>query len=65
MAKRRLTNQQRNRIKAIQEKRRQRLDQRANQALSSAAEQSEQEGVVIIRHGATLGIDDGSGRIYR
>ncbi|MCG7867143.1 MAG: small ribosomal subunit biogenesis GTPase RsgA [Candidatus Thiodiazotropha taylori] len=65
MAKRRLTNQQRNRIKAIQDKRRQRLDQRANQALSSAAEQPEQEGVVIIRHGATLGIDDGSGSIYR
>ncbi|MCG7905312.1 MAG: small ribosomal subunit biogenesis GTPase RsgA [Candidatus Thiodiazotropha taylori] len=65
MAKRRLTNQQRNRIKAIQDKRRQRLDQRANQALSSAAEQPEQEGVVIIRHGATLGVDDGSGSIYR
>ncbi|MCG8035479.1 MAG: small ribosomal subunit biogenesis GTPase RsgA [Candidatus Thiodiazotropha taylori] len=65
MAKRRLTNQQRNRIKAIQDKRRQRLDQRANQALSSAAEQPEQEGMVIIRHGATLGIDDGSGSIYR
>ncbi|MCG7935157.1 MAG: small ribosomal subunit biogenesis GTPase RsgA [Candidatus Thiodiazotropha taylori] len=65
MAKRRLTNQQRNRIKAIQDKRRQRLDQRANQALSSAAEQPEQEGVVIIRHGATLGVDDSSGSIYR
>ncbi|MCG8489735.1 MAG: small ribosomal subunit biogenesis GTPase RsgA [Chromatiales bacterium] len=65
MAKRRLTNQQKNRIQAIQEKRRQRLDQRAHQALSSATEQPAQEGVVIIRHGATLGIDDGSGRIYR
>jgi ribosome biogenesis GTPase len=65
MAKRRLTNQQRNRIQAIQEKRRQRLDQRAHQALSIAAEQPAQQGLVIIRHGATLGIDDGSGRIYR
>jgi ribosome biogenesis GTPase len=65
MAKRRLTNQQRNRIQAIQEKRRRRLDQRAHQALSIAAEQPAQQGLVIIRHGATLGIDDGSGRIYR
>ncbi|MEJ2619516.1 MAG: GTPase RsgA, partial [Candidatus Thiodiazotropha sp.] len=65
MAKRRLTKQQKSRIQAIQEKRRQRLDQRASQALNAVAEQPAQEGLVIIRHGATLGIDDGSGRIFR
>jgi ribosome biogenesis GTPase len=66
MAKRRLTNQQKNRIQAIQEKRRRHLDNKAHQALTSAAgEQPAKKGLVIIRHGATLGIDDGSGRIYR
>ncbi|MES9831421.1 MAG: small ribosomal subunit biogenesis GTPase RsgA [Candidatus Thiodiazotropha sp. LLP2] len=65
MAKRRLTIQQKSRIQAIQEKRRQRLDRKAHQSLTSVDEQPSKEGLVVIRHGATLGIDDGSGKIHR
>jgi ribosome biogenesis GTPase / thiamine phosphate phosphatase len=65
MTKRRLTIQQKSRIQAIQEKRRQKHDRKAHQTLTSAGEQTAREGLVIIRHGATLGIDDGSGKIYR
>jgi ribosome biogenesis GTPase len=65
MSRRRLSKQQKNRIQAIQEKRRQRLDSKAHQALASAGEQPPREGRVVIRHGATLGVDDGSGKIFR
>ncbi|MEW8507845.1 MAG: small ribosomal subunit biogenesis GTPase RsgA [Candidatus Thiodiazotropha sp.] len=65
MARRRLTKQQKNRIQAIQEKRRRRLDTKARQSLSTAEESPPQEGRVIIRHGATLGITDPQGRLFR
>ncbi|MES9969813.1 MAG: small ribosomal subunit biogenesis GTPase RsgA [Candidatus Thiodiazotropha sp.] len=65
MAKRRLTKQQKNRIQAIQEKRRKRLDSRAKQTLSGADDNPSLEGRVIIRHGATLGIMDGQGKLFR
>jgi ribosome biogenesis GTPase / thiamine phosphate phosphatase len=63
MAKRRLTLQQKNRIQAIQDKRRQRLQHRADKALSQAGDQASLEGRVIIRHGATLGVQAPSGEI--
>ncbi len=63
MAKRRLTLQQKNRIQAIQDKRRQRLQHRADKALSQAGDQPSLEGRVMIRHGATLGVQAPSGRI--
>ena len=65
MAKRRLTIQQKSRIQAIQDKRRKRLEEKASQALDGAGDQPTREGRVIIRHGATLGIVDGNGKIYR
>ncbi|MET0060932.1 MAG: small ribosomal subunit biogenesis GTPase RsgA [Candidatus Thiodiazotropha endolucinida] len=65
MAKRRLTKQQKSRIQAIQEKRRKRLDSKARQSLSEAGDNPALEGRVIIRHGATLGVMDAQGKLFR
>jgi ribosome biogenesis GTPase len=60
MAKRRLTERQRERIGAIQERRRKKLEQHADQALSEISETAPREGQVITRHGQNLIISDGS-----
>ncbi|MBT3015790.1 MAG: small ribosomal subunit biogenesis GTPase RsgA [Candidatus Thiodiazotropha sp. (ex Clathrolucina costata)] len=65
MAKRRLTKQQKSRIQAIQEKRRKRLDSKARQSLSEAGDNPALEGRVIIRHGATLGVMNAQGKLFR
>jgi ribosome biogenesis GTPase len=65
MARRRLTKQQRTRIQAIQEKRRNRLDSKARQTLSEAEQNTPLAGRVVIRHGATLGIMDQQGKLFR
>jgi ribosome biogenesis GTPase len=65
MAGRRLTKQQRTRIQAIQEKRRKRLDSKAKQSLCEAQENSPQAGRIVIRHGATLGVMDQQGNLFR
>jgi ribosome biogenesis GTPase len=65
MARRRLTKQQRTRIQAIQEKRLKRLDSKARQSLTQAELSPPQEGRVVIRHGATLGIIDHEGNLFR
>ncbi|PVV27417.1 MAG: ribosome small subunit-dependent GTPase, partial [gamma proteobacterium symbiont of Ctena orbiculata] len=65
MARRRLTKQQKNRIQAIQEKRRIRLDSKARQSLSEADDNPSLDGRVVIRHGATLGVMDGQGKLFR
>jgi ribosome biogenesis GTPase len=65
MANRRLTKQQKNRIQAIQRKRRARLDDLARSALEADSAQATAKGRVIIRHGATLGIEDNSGRLIQ
>ncbi|MES9949784.1 MAG: small ribosomal subunit biogenesis GTPase RsgA [Candidatus Thiodiazotropha sp.] len=65
MAKRRLTKQQKTRIQAIQEKRRKRLDSKARQSLSEAGDNPALEGRVVIRHGATLGVMDAQGKLFR
>ncbi|MEW7998476.1 MAG: small ribosomal subunit biogenesis GTPase RsgA [Candidatus Thiodiazotropha endolucinida] len=65
MAKRRLTKQQKTRIQAIQEKRRKRLDSKARQSLSEAGDNPSLEGRIIIRHGATLGVMDAQGKLFR
>jgi ribosome biogenesis GTPase / thiamine phosphate phosphatase len=65
MAKRRITKQQKTRIQAIQQKRRDRLDSRAEACLDDADGGTPSEGRVIIRHGATLGVEDGSGRLIQ
>ena len=65
MAKRRLTKQQKNRIQAIQDKRRERHEDRARAALDAGEEQPTAEGRVVIRHGASLGIEQADGRIVQ
>jgi ribosome biogenesis GTPase len=65
MAKRRLTKQQKNRIQAIQDKRRERHEDQARAALDAGGDQPTAEGRVVIRHGATLGVEDASGQIVQ
>lgn len=67
MAKRRLTDRQKERIQAIQNKRRERAGRRADakeQDLSSALG-PEQTGRVISHHGATLIVESADGQLYR
>lgn len=54
MSGRRLTKRQQRRIHNIQDRRRQRLAERVDQALSQAAHEGPREGRVITRHGANL-----------
>jgi ribosome biogenesis GTPase len=65
MAKRRLTKQQKNRIQAIQHQRRERLEDRARAALESAGGMPPAEGRVVIRHGATLGVENERSRLIQ
>lgn len=65
MGKRRLTQQQRARIQAIQEQRRQKLAKRAEQTLKDSDDTTAREGRVIIRHGATLGVESSEGHIHQ
>jgi ribosome biogenesis GTPase / thiamine phosphate phosphatase len=65
MAKRRLTKQQKTRIQAIQHKRRERLEDQAKTSLEAGDGIPPAEGRVVIRHGATLGIEDTMGRIIQ
>ncbi|MCW8889208.1 MAG: small ribosomal subunit biogenesis GTPase RsgA [Sedimenticola sp.] len=58
MAKRRLTDRQRERINAIQERRRKKLDQHASQALETSAGETPRQGRVITRHGQNLVVAD-------
>ncbi|MCW8881230.1 MAG: small ribosomal subunit biogenesis GTPase RsgA [Sedimenticola sp.] len=58
MAKRRLNERQRERIHAIQERRRKKLEQHAELALSDVSENTPREGRVITRHGQNLVISD-------
>ena len=64
MARRRLSDRQKQRIEAIQQRRRQRLEERAQQALTTADADSPREGVVITRHGQTLGIRGDERSLY-
>lgn len=63
MARRRLTQQQKQRIKAIQQRRREKLDERAEACLHSADEGTPLEGRIIVRHGAALGVESAEGEI--
>lgn len=65
MAKRRLTQQQKNRIQAIQHKRRERLENQAKASLEAGNDLEAAEGRVVIRHGATLGVENGDGHIIQ
>ncbi len=63
MPRRRLSERQIKRIRKIQERRRQRLDERAQLALSDDDEVQAREGLVVVRHGANLAVEDTSGDV--
>ncbi|VAX11845.1 Ribosome small subunit biogenesis RbfA-release protein RsgA [hydrothermal vent metagenome] len=63
MTKRRLTQQQRDRIRSIQDKRRERLTQQADNELNQAKEQH-LEGLVVTRHGQNLVVADQEGKLH-
>jgi ribosome biogenesis GTPase len=65
MGRRRLSQQQKARIQAIQQQRRNRVAERAERFLANAESEPGQQGLVIIRHGATLGVESDNGAIYR
>lgn len=61
MAKRRLTRQQQERIRAIQERRREKVQQRAEEALAAVDSAAHLEGTVVARHGQNLVVTDPQG----
>lgn len=69
MPRRRLSGRQIQRIQTIQERRRQHLADRAENALAEAdseagPETAAQPGLVVVRHGANLAVEDALGRVY-
>lgn len=69
MRRRTLSQRQIERIRTIQERRRQRLAERAPAALDEVHSLAEdgpvpEEGLVVVRHGANLAVEDGEGRIH-
>ena len=65
MSRRRLTQRQKARIQSIQQQRREKISKRVQQSLTKAGALPTQAGRVIIRHGATLGVEDSDGRIFQ
>ncbi|NEV60920.1 ribosome small subunit-dependent GTPase A [Thiorhodococcus minor] len=64
MPKRRLSARQIERIKTIQERRRERLATRPERALAETdAEVEPEEGRVVVRHGANLAVENAEGRV--
>lgn len=63
MAKRKLTQRQRERIQAIQDRRRRKMEERAEQALEDADEDASHPGRVITRHGQNLAVADEQGNL--
>ncbi|MCG6897359.1 MAG: ribosome small subunit-dependent GTPase A [Thiocapsa sp.] len=62
MSKRRLSGRQIERIRTIQDRRRQRLASRVENALSELeAESRPEEGRVVVRHGSNLAVEDAAG----
>lgn len=64
MAKRRLTQRQKERIQAIQERRREKVEARAEEALVDSGDTEAREGLVITRHGQNLAVADSQGTLY-
>jgi ribosome biogenesis GTPase len=65
MPRRRLSERQVQRIRAIQERRRQRLEQRTECVLEQLDDAAPRHGLVIVRHGANLAVADERGRVHR
>ena len=64
MSRRRLTQRQKERIQAIQSRRREKCAQRAEQALETEVGEQPHEGVVITRHGQNLAVADSGGELH-
>jgi len=64
MPRRRLSERQVQRIRNIQERRRRRLEERAEHTLSDLEDISPQEGLVVVRHGANLAVEDRDGLVW-
>jgi len=64
MPRRRLSERQLERIRTIQDRRRQRLDERTERVLTTLDEAPPQEGLVVVRHGANLAVEDAAGRVH-
>lgn len=64
MPKRRLSERQIDRIDKIQERRRRRLEERAQVAISGSSEAQPQEGLVVVRHGGSLAVEGEDGRVH-
>lgn len=64
MPRRRLSEAQIKRIRKIQERRRQRLNERTQLVLSDCDDAPAQQGRVIVRHGANLAVEDADGHVY-
>ncbi len=64
MAQRRLTQKQKEHIKRIQEKRRERLAKRAATSLEQHAADAPMEGRVVARHGQNLAVADTTGKLH-
>lgn len=64
MAKRKLSQRQKERIRLIQDRRRQRVALRADKALESVGEQTSREGEIIARYGANIAVQDTQGKIH-
>ncbi len=63
MSRRRLSQRQIERIQTIQERRRRRLEERTATVLQEIDESEPQEGLVVVRHGANLAVQDDSNRV--
>jgi len=64
MTRRRLTQRQKQQIERIQEKRRQRLSEQAEQVLDQHDVEKPRAGRVVARHGQNLAVADSNGEMY-
>lgn len=64
MPRRRLSGRQLERIRAIQERRRQRLEVRTERVLEQIDDSEPREGRVVVRHGASLAVEDAQGLVH-
>jgi len=69
MPRRRLSERQIARIRTIQDRRRQRLAERTSEALAAVVDEGLEEappeaGLVVVRHGANLAVEDVEGRVH-
>jgi ribosome biogenesis GTPase len=64
MPRRRLSERQLERIRAIQERRRQRLEDRRESVLDALDETDPRDGLIVVRHGANLAVEDDAGALH-